>query len=305
MLSRFPSHFEPTKVVCSELRLDALRIWTRHGFSGYSLSNEWHGCREGKIGPCAKVGAMSQCQPPSVMVLGCGRSGTSIFGEMFESLSAYHYASEPSFTEVVGADYSVPLAFKVPRQVAAFEAEPGLSFPLNEMQRYAPRMKYFWIVRHPLDAICSLRVGISHNWGHHPKPPDWKAWLGRPLIEQCAHHWAFLNTMGFEQVSAFATVIKFEHIISDPIAVAKSACKTLALNFSANEPSLRQWAGRVQDTNNGKFIEARTSRAYSRADHAVRVGRWRENLTSAEIDSVLPIISKAARTFGYGFADIP
>ena len=136
-------------------------------------------------------------------------------------------------------------------------------------------MKYFWVVRHPLDAICSLRVGISQEWGHHPKPPDWEVWLRRPLIQQCAHHWAFLNTFGFEQVSAFATIIKFENMISEPNAVAKSVCKVLALNFHTLETSLSQWADRVQDTNNDEFVEAETSRAYSRLDHSVRVGRWR------------------------------
>lgn len=237
------------------------------------------------------------------MVLGCGRSGTSIFGEMFESLPMYHYSSEPSFTDVLGADFSSPLAFKVPREVAAFEAAPGLSFPLTEMQRCEPRMKYFWVVRHPLDAICSLRVGISQEWGHHPKPPDWEVWLRRPLIQQCAHHWAFLNTFGFEQVSAFATIIKFENMISEPNAVAKSVCKVLALNFHTLETSLSQWADRVQDTNNDEFVEAETSRAYSRLDHSVRVGRWRENLSLEEIESVLPIVSDPGVNFGYSCDD--
>jgi len=247
---------------------------------------------------------MNNGSPPSVMILGCGRSGTSIFGEMFEYLAMYRYCSEPAFADVMRADYSVPLAFKVPYEDAGFEAEPGLSFPLAAMQRRAPNMKYFWIVRHPLDAICSLRVGISQNWGHHPKPPDWEEWLSRPLIQRCAHHWAFLNTHGYEQVSEIATIVRFEEMIVEPGPIAKKVCNTLGLNFSAHSESLLEWAGRVQDTNNDNYIEAKTSRAYSRPDHSVRVGRWRENLSTEEINSVLPIVSRASKAFGYTFTNV-
>ena len=117
--------------------------------------------------------------PPPVMVLGCGRSGTSIFGELFDHLSIYTYRSEPPFADVVDADFSSPLAFKVPRESEGFAPDTGLSFPLARLRSAAPRMRFFWIVRHPLDAICSLKVGIGKNWGHHPRPPDWEEWLAR------------------------------------------------------------------------------------------------------------------------------
>ena len=247
---------------------------------------------------------MNNGSPPPVMILGCGRSGTSIFGEIFEHLPIYRYRSEPSFADVMKADYSVPLAFKVPYEDAAFEAEPGLTFPLAEMQRRAPEMKYFWIVRHPLDAICSLRIGIAQNWRHHPKPPDWEEWLSRPLIDQCAHHWAFINRFGFEQVSNVAMIVRFEEMIVDPSAIAESVCEALGLNFSNYGITLSEWTGRVQDTNNDNFIEAKTSRAYSRTDHSVRVGRWRENLSSKEVKSVVPIVAEVGRAFGYSFTDV-
>src|SRR5690606_10306523 len=101
-------------------------------------------------------------------------------------------ASEPPFESVINADFARPQAFKVPRESPGFPARPGLSFPLEEFRVRAPNAAVFWIVRHPLDAVCSLRVGIGSNWGHHPRPPDWRDWLDRPLVERCAHHWAFL-----------------------------------------------------------------------------------------------------------------
>ena len=39
--------------------------------------------------------------PSHVIILGCGRSGTSIFGELFEHIPGYMYYSEPPFDVVV------------------------------------------------------------------------------------------------------------------------------------------------------------------------------------------------------------
>jgi hypothetical protein len=241
-------------------------------------------------------------EPAHVMVLGCGRSGTSIFGELFDGLGDYAYRSEPPFSEVAAADFSRPTAYKVPHESDGFIATPGLSFPVGEYLARAPGAKVFWVVRHPLDAICSLRVGIDNSWGHHPRPPDWTDWLHRPLLERCAHHWAFLNTAGFSQVEALAVVVQFECMITEPLAFAREICALVGADAPAAADHLGLWAARVQDTNNAAFVEAQTSRGYSRPDHARRVGRWRENLSPDEAQSIWPIVQEAAMRFGYGDA---
>lgn len=246
---------------------------------------------------------MDATRIPPVMILGCGRSGTSIFGELFEHLPAYQYFSEPPFADVMNADHLTPLAFKVPREDPAYKAEPGLSFPLSVMQKRTPGMTYFWVVRHPLDTICSLRVGIAQNWGHHPRPPDWQEWSSRPLLQQCAHHWAFLNTVGYNQVLNVATVVRFEEMVLNPTAVTKAVCGTLGIDHLTYQRSLSNWIRRVQNTNNNDFVEAKTSREYSRPDHSVRVGRWRENLSLDDVKSILPIVSEAARNVGYDLGE--
>ncbi len=110
-----------------------------------------------------------------VIVLGCGRSGTSIFGELFAGLPGYSYYSEPPFEDLAGYGYAAPVAIKVPKPARGRPTSPGLSFLVSELCAAVPEPRQiFWLVRHPLDAICSLRVGISKNWGHHPRPPDWE-----------------------------------------------------------------------------------------------------------------------------------
>lgn len=237
--------------------------------------------------------------PPPVMILGCGRSGTSIFGELFNYLGDYTYKSEPPFADVVDADYAVPQAFKVPHESPGHVPDTGLSFPLATLLNTAPNMKLFWIVRHPLDAVSSLRVGISQDWGHHPRPPDWRDWLDKPLVEQCAYHWSFVNSLGFSNVSSTAKVVHFEAMICDPQAFARAICRILNIENDIQDNRLDEWARRVQNENNVDFVEAETSQYYSRPDHSVRIGRWRENLTDSDVARIIPIVSEAAEAFGY------
>ncbi|MEM6843908.1 MAG: sulfotransferase domain-containing protein [Bacteroidota bacterium] len=237
--------------------------------------------------------------PQHVLILGCGRSGTSIFGELFQHLPQYRYYSEPPFTEVLQLDHLQPAAVKVPRESEGFPSDSGLSFPMSTLTETLSPLRIFWQVRHPLDTICSLKIGISRNWGHHPRPPDWQRWLDRPLIEQCAHHWNYINSVGFTQVKELAVMTRFEDMIADSLAFARSVGEIIDLDVSSNEPFLKQWAERVQNQNNEKFVEAETSRAYSTRDHSVKVGRWRENLSNEELRLALPIIQETANRFDY------
>ena len=242
-----------------------------------------------------------EVNPKHVLILGCGRSGTSIFGELFEHLSCYNYYSEPAFSDLLDFDFATPTAIKVPKESKGFPPTKGLSFPLKTSQKLIPEVVVFWQVRHPLDTICSLKVGISRNWGHHPQPPDWQNWLDKPLIKQCAHHWNYLNSIGYPQVKNMATITKFENMISHPKNFAIQIGQKVGIDFNKNESAINTWAKRVQNSNNKDFIEAKTSRAYSTTDHKVKVGRWKENMSLAEKEMVVPMIQATALQFGYSF----
>ncbi len=238
--------------------------------------------------------------PKHVLVLGCGRSGTSIFGEFFDMLSEYQYYSEPHFDHLVRLDYSSPIALKVPRESENFSSTPGLSFPLDELLKLGMgNWQIFWIVRHPLDTISSLKVGIKQNWGHHPRPHDWREWLEKPLEERCAHHWNYINSRGYDSVRELAVTVKFEDMIEDPDGFSKVVCEKANIDMDKHRETIQKWTDRVQNTNNDKFVEAQTSREYSRNDHSVRVGRWKENLSKKDLKAILPIIRDSMLSFGY------
>jgi hypothetical protein len=235
-----------------------------------------------------------------VCILGCGRSGTSIFGELFEHLPSYTYHSEPPFEDVLQYDYSKTIAIKVPRESFGYEPDTGLSFPLNTfLQAFPEPRQLYWIVRHPLDAICSLKVGISKNWGHHPQPPDWRDWLSEPLVKQCAYHWNYLNTRGYNSVKHLVKIKHFEDLILNPLPFAQTICEELGVDQDMYLQEIQAWSNRVQNSNNAQFIEAKTSSAYSTQDHSVRVERWRENMTSEEYEWVKPMVVDTAARFGY------
>ena len=241
--------------------------------------------------------------PKHVLILGCGRSGTSIFGELFEQLSCYTYHSEPPYAMLKTWDYEQALAVKVPREPLELAPSPGLSIPLSDLlQTVEGPLQIYWQIRHPLDTICSLRVGISRNWGHHPRPPDWQDWLKRPLLEQCAHHWTYINTVGYNHVSDRVVLSRFEHLIDHPLDFARQIAQQVEVDFTKYQGELAAWAGRVQNTNNENFVEAQTSRPYSTTDHTVRVGRWRENLSEEEVGAIFPMIAEPMERFGYSLA---
>lgn len=235
-----------------------------------------------------------------VLILGCGRSGTSIFGEFFQHLSGYTYYSEPSYADLKQYDYSQPIAIKVPTESNHFLPTEGLSFPLADLLQTIPKpLTIFWQIRHPLDTICSLKVGIAKNWGHHPRPLDWQDWLTKPLIEQCAHHWNYLNTVGYEKVADLVEISKFEDAVLNPLTFATNICELANVDMQEEAQNIQNWCNRVQNTNNTKFVEAMTSRPYSTKNHKVKVGRWRENLTAQEVEQVWPIVEFTAKRFGY------
>ena len=237
----------------------------------------------------------------NVIILGCGRSGTSIFGELFEHLPSYRYYFEPSSDAVRALDYLAgPVALKVPKLPLGSEMTPGLPILLEDLLAIVPSPRaIFWQVRHPLDAICSLRPGISENWTHNPRPPDWEQWINRPVIERCARHWQFINTEGYAAVRDIATISHYERLVETPKEFALNICARV--DFATREAALNieKWAASVSTLNSSESYNAKHQVRWSTQDHTKRIERWRENLSPAEIEAVRPLLEQAGRAFGY------
>ena len=237
----------------------------------------------------------------NIVILGCGRSGTSIFGELFEMLPGFRYYFEPSMDDLAGIDYKAgPVAVKVPKSPYGSPTTPGLPFVLQDLLNAIPEpSKIFWQVRHPLDAICSLRPGIEANWSHNPKPPGWESLLHQPWFERCARHWAYINGPGFQSVRHLASVYRYEDLIAGPRRAALRACGEAGVAGPAVEAAIDRWCSLVTNEKGPQAYEAKHQVRWSRADHAIRSGRWSQNLSPEEVRSVLPLVSAAAGNLGY------
>ena len=124
-------------------------------------------------------------------------------------------------------------------------------------------MVYFLAVATSLRYDCSLRTGIAQDWGHHPRPPDYQDWSNRSLLEKCAHHWDYINSIGYRKVATICQVTRLETMIHGPLAFARSICRQLTLREDRYRKDLMIWAKSVQNTNNQHFVEAQTSKLYS------------------------------------------
>lgn len=180
----------------------------------------------------------------NVIILGCNRSGTSIFGELFEHLRPFRYYFEPCFDTVRAIDFSAgPVAIKVPKMPYRGPVTPGLTVCIEDLLAVVPEPRaIFWQVRHPLDTICSLRPGILDKWSHSPRPPDWAQWMNRSLVERCARHWQFINTEGYAAVRDFATVSQYERLACTPNEFAVDICARIGFPAGEAAAGPANWA---------------------------------------------------------------
>jgi hypothetical protein len=240
----------------------------------------------------------------NVLILGCARSGSSIFGELFEMLPGFHYYFEPHMDEFGQIDYSNgPVAIKKPKADLGASMTPGLPFALEELLVRIPEpRRIFWQVRHPLDAICSLRPGIESDWAHNPRPPGWESLLDRPWVERCARHWANINGAGFHAIrklADFSYANRYEDFIADPRKIALRACSCINMSGPEVDAAIDRWCSLISNEKSPRVYEARRQKHWSRQDHTIRTGRWKQNLSPEDVSSVLPIVSDAAKCFGY------
>ncbi len=241
----------------------------------------------------------------TVVILGCGRSGTSIFGELFEHLPGYRYVFEPDFDELTPALFAGgPVAIKVPKRRHGAPMTAGLPFQLEEFLAQVPQPRVlFWQVRHPLDAICSLRPGITDGWSHNPRPADWVEWLDKPVVMQCARHWQNINDTGYAALRHLVRVTRYEDLVAAPESFAGEIVNAIAANPHDCAKGIARWVELVGNRKSPNAYEAKHQERWSRQDHSIRVERWRENLSDTELDMVCPIVWPAAERFGYAMPD--
>jgi hypothetical protein len=236
----------------------------------------------------------------NVIIFGCPRSGTSLFLEMFETLGWRTYF-EPGMdfvlqhvaTDTIGPnDTKRPDEWAIKNPVDHYYT-PGLTCQLPDLEKAFPDALKIWIMRHPLDTICSLRPGLEKRWAHQPYPPFWKELMTKPVDVRAAELWAYCNGIGFSSLKADLH-IKYEDLLAFPERAAREVC--LVAGRPGVEGDIAKFVKRV--TNQSGVHEAAHQGQWTRS-HATHIGRWDDEMTFAQYRMVRPIIKDLADKHGY------
>lgn len=252
------------------------------------------------------------------LIVGCARSGTSIFAEAISAHPDVQYVFEPhEIWELAGngengshrltAQHATPDIcahlrewFTARQGGAALILDKTLRNALRVMFLRAvfPEARFIHIVRDGRDVACSLMPGVGGDTWNHLKPVAWHelqtTWQG---IERCALVWRdVVQTACADLAGVPHLQVRYEELIAAPRETVIRTWQYLGL--PAN-PSMLGFADRISDATAGSFHAAKQTFWY-REDHTHRVGRWRENLTAEQQLRVNALLADTLNTLGYG-----
>lgn len=250
------------------------------------------------------------------LIIGCARSGTSILGELIAAHPdvKYIYEAHPVW-EIGGAganeSHRLTAAHATPEVVREirewFERESGGKMVVEKCPRNALRVPFIraifpdariiHIVRDGRDTTCSLKPGVGGEEWRHLKPEDWQELRRLPWAERCAKLWAEVVTLAEDELAGVDHLtLRYEDLLAEPRTQADRILEFLELPASE---AVTAFCDKVQNKTEGSYMADNYTKKWNTPDHAVRVGRWRENLTAEEQRAVETITASALRRFGY------
>lgn len=251
------------------------------------------------------------------LIMGCARSGTSILGELVAAHPAVKYKHEAhaiwdkagpgeNDSHRLTAAQATPEVARLMRK--KFEEEKGEALWFVEkcprsvlrvpfIRAVFPEARLIHIIRDGRDTACSMLAGIGGAEWRHLKPPNWKQLFEQEQgVLRCAKAWLAIMEIALadlENVPHFA--LKYEDLVREPESVAARLFGFLNLPLA---PEVRAFCRRIQDQTAGSY-HAQKQVKWFRDDHAVRVGRWRENLSDEEAKAVETVLHAKLRELNY------
>ena len=265
--------------------------------------------------------------PRPVFVVGCARSGTSIFGEALAAHPQVSYLFEVSslWREWVpdGADHRLTAMDLDPQRAEAIyhglreaagddgteaetvllEKNPKHVLRLPFLAALFPWAQFLHIVRDGRDVTASLMFrNRGESWGHLEVPgwrellaefPD-KNWL------RCAWQWrrAVETALADSRAPALADrtqLVRYEDLLAEPLRVLSESFATCGLELTSE---VEDFASRIQDETRGSYHARRQVRHYVE-NHSRRKGRYLENLSSEQVADVETVCGDLLRELGY------
>ena len=264
--------------------------------------------------------------PRPAFLVGCARSGTSILGEALGSHAEVDYIFEASPLwnaltptrpdhRLRPADLDAELATQIYEQLGLqatgssreaprlwLEKNPKHVLRILFLATLFPQARFLHIIRDGRDATASLMFrNRGEQWGHL-KIPGW-----RKLLEQfpkanhirCATQWATAvrtaRADARELEPGRYCEVRYEELVRKPEATLETALRFLGLQ---PDDGTRGFVAKIQDETRGSYHARRQIRHFV-DNHSRRIGRYTENLTSAQVEDVLDVCGDLLRELGY------
>ncbi len=263
---------------------------------------------------------MSEPESPLniALIIGCPRSGTSIVGEFVAAHEAVVYAFEAHgvWERVPGqkggshrmtAEHATEPIVTLFRQAFAgiLQARPDKKIFVEKCPRNSlriplvreifPEVKLIHVVRDGRDVTCSLQPGIEKGW-RHARPPNWRELAEEPLVIRCAKAWRDIVTIALDDLVGVPHLqLKYEDLLESPLDKGREIRDYLGLSPSQ---SMDAFASKIQNPTRDSY-HAKLQSNWYRDDHRTRIGRWKENLTSEEQETVHEILEPTLKRLGY------
>lgn len=245
------------------------------------------------VGPDADSCRLKGVPRPNIVLFGCPRSGTSLFLETFATLGWSTYF-EPGMDFVTDALMAEGLSrkqswvIKNPIDLGGYRT-PGLSCNLETLRAAVGDALIMFVVRHPLDTVCSLRPGLE-KWQHQPLPPNWLTLHGD---ERGVAIWKWVNDTGKTALGDIP-ILRYEDLLAHTATQVKAIGLHVGLEFP---PTVVNVVARAVSLVPGVREAAHQGRW--KTPHLTHIDRWREGMTVNQAQYACDELRVTARRFGY------
>jgi hypothetical protein len=160
-----------------------------------------------------------------------------------------------------------------------------------------PEAKLIHIVRDGRDVACSMLPGIGGEEWRHLKPPNWQTLMSAESgLRRCAQAWKTIMEIAlYDLAQTPHFTLRYEDLVQAPERYARALFEFLELPFA---PEVAAFCMKVQNEVANSY-HAQKQVKWFREDHAVRIGRWRENMSPDEAASVETLLRPLLTQFAY------
>ena len=244
-------------------------------------------------------------------ITGCPRSGTSILGQVIGAHPDVEYLYEtlrwkawPPGDHRLTAEQAMSISAMSLRheleqerrgKQVIVEKNPRHIVQIPFVRAIWPDCKIIHIIRDGRDVACSLMPGIGGDDWNHLKPQNWRELRATYQgLERCAHYWHDVMTIALADLRHKPHFqVRYEDLLYEPKALIGDILQYLALDWVGEiDSACEQIADRID-------VDAPRLTQWCRNDHRTHMGRWRENMTEADQERVMPILAPMLERFGY------